>query len=199
MKNLGNEAYRKIVIRRGLAVLLAGCMLTASLAACGNKDKGKDGDKNSSSSSLTDASGAPSASMPSLTASPTPEATAKAVKVKVDDVLNVRKTGDSSGEILGTVTNGTELALLSDTPQSGWYQVSYKGGIGYVSSEYVTVEDVSLEKYNSLKGSSTTSETDPSSTSSEGSEGSSEGDSSDAPDDGGSEASTANTDGEDGE
>lgn len=194
MKNLGNEAYRKIVIRRGLAVLLAGCMLTASLAACGGK-KDKEGDQESSSSSLADVSGAPTASMPSLTASPTPEATAKAVKVKVDDVLNVRKTGDSSGEILGTVTNGTEMALLSDTPQSGWYQVSYKGGIGYVSADYVTVEDVSLEKYNSLKGSSATSEADPSSTSSEDSE----GDSSDASDGGDSQASSGNTDSEDGE
>ena len=61
-----------IVIRRGLALLFAGCVLTCALTACGN-DKGKDKDKDSSG---TGASGTSSV-IPLNTPSPTPQPTAK--------------------------------------------------------------------------------------------------------------------------
>ncbi len=132
-----------IMVKRGLALLVAGCVLTGALAACG-------GDKDKEDDSSSGVSGA-SAVIPINTPSPTPLPTAKAVRVEVDDSLNVRESGSTEADILGVVENGDELALLTDTAQNGWYQVSYNGGTGYVSEEYVKVIDVTVERYNALK------------------------------------------------
>lgn len=175
---------RNIIIRRGLALLFAGCLLTSTLAACGGKDKDKD---NSSSS------GEPGTSSfaPISAATPTPLPTAKAVRVEVDDSLNVRESGSTDANILGTVSDGDELALLTDTAQGGWYQVYYNGGTGYVSAEFVTVIDVTVERYNVLKG-STAATSAP--------EASAEPDASATPDAGSSQAgNNASSDSEDGE
>ncbi len=184
----GKENGRRhggIVVRRGLALLFAGCVLTCSLAACGGKDKDKDKDSSGSGSSGT------SSLIPLNTPSPTPQPTAKAVRVKVDDSLNVRDGGSVEANILGTVTNNDELALLSETEQNGWYQVSYNGGTGYVSSEFVEVIDVTVERYNALKSSTAATPTpepsaDPSAAPTPAPEG-------------GQAANNASSDGEDGE
>lgn len=146
-ENIGRK--KGIVIRRGLALLFAGCVLTGALAACGG-DKDKEDDSSSSGASGT------SSLVPLNTPSPTPQPTAKAVRVEVDDSLNVRESGSTEADIIGAVNNGDELALLTDTAQDGWYQVSYNGGTGYVSAEYVKVIDVTVERYNALKSSAPT-------------------------------------------
>lgn len=175
---------RNIIIRRGLALLFAGCLLTSALAACGGKDKDKD---NSSSSGVSDAS----SFAPISAATPTPLPTAKAVRVEVDDSLNVRESGSTDANILGTVHDGDELALLTDTAQAGWYQVSYNGGTGYVSAEFVTVIDVTVERYNALKESTSAAPTPEAST---------EPSASATPAAGSSQAdNSASSDGEDGE
>ncbi|MCD8049588.1 MAG: SH3 domain-containing protein [Clostridia bacterium] len=52
------------------------------------------------------------------------------------DVLRVRSEPNTSSEILGTVTNGTQLEILSSV--GGWYYVSLPdGSLGYVSADYV--------------------------------------------------------------
>lgn len=140
---IGMGKGRKIIfMKRGLALLFAGCLLTGTLAACGGDDKDKD---SSSSASGT------SSYIPINTPSPTPVPTAKAVRVTVDDSLNVRESASTEANILGSVNDGDELALLSETEQNGWYQVSYNGGTGYVFAEYVKVIDVTVERYNALK------------------------------------------------
>lgn len=134
-----------VMVRRGLALLFAGCVLTSALGACGGDDKDKD--SSSGSSGLS--------SIPPISAStPTPQPMAKAVRVEVDDSLNVRQSGSTDANILGSLQNGEELALLSDTEQNGWYQVSYNGSVGYVSAQYVKVIDVTVERYNQLKAAS---------------------------------------------
>ena len=139
-----------VTVRRGLALLFAGCVLASALSACGGDDKEKD------NSSATSGLG----SMPPISAStPTPEPMAKAVRVEVDDSLNVRQSGSTEANILGSLQNGDELALLSDTEQNGWYQVSYNGGVGYVSAQYVKVIDVTVERYNQLKAASSATPT----------------------------------------
>ena len=55
--------------------------------------------------------------------------------------------------------DGAELALLTDTAQDGWYQVSYNGGTGYVAAEFVKVIDVTVERYNALKSSASATPT----------------------------------------
>lgn len=155
--NMGNENRGRMsmgALKRGLALFLAGCMLTGALAACGNKDKDKDKDSSSGTSGLTSI-----APIQSSTPTPAPT-TAKAVRVKVDDSLNVRKSGSTDAEILGMVNDGDELALLAETAKDGWYQVQYEGAVGYVSADYVQVIDVTVERYNALKGSAATPDPD---------------------------------------
>jgi len=137
-KNISNVIY----IRRGLVTLLAGCMLACSLAACGGNEE----ESSMNSSGLRGGK----AAAPTPTPSPTPVPAAKAVKI-TGDVVNVRKSGSTDAEILAEVAEGDKLALLIETPQNGWYQVSYEGKTAYVSAEYVSVQEVSLEEYNRLK------------------------------------------------
>ncbi|MCI9553130.1 MAG: SH3 domain-containing protein [Acutalibacter sp.] len=134
-KNISNIIY----IRRGLVTLLAGCMLACSLAACGGNEE----ESSSNSSGL-------SSSSSFVTPSPTPAPAAKAVKI-TGDVVNVRKSGSTDAEILAEVEEGDKLALLIETPQNGWYQVSYKGSPAYISADYAQVVDVTMEQYNQLK------------------------------------------------
>lgn len=141
-ENAGGGKLGFKTVRRGLAVLLAGCLLTGALAACGGDDK----EKESSSGMISGlATAAPVAS-----ATPAVPQTAKAVKVKVDDGLNVRKAASTEGEILGQVQDEDKLPLLVDTPQDGWYQVQYEGQTAYVSAEFVEVVDITVEQYNAL-------------------------------------------------
>ena len=177
---------RNIVIRRGLALLFAGCVLTSALAGCGGKDKDKDKDSSSGAAGTSSVA-------PINTPTPTPLPTAKAVRVEVDDSLNVRESGSTDANILGTVSNGDELALLTDTAQNGWYQVSYNGGTGYVSADFVKVIDVTVERYNVLKEGTSTSATPTPEASTEPAEGA-------TPDPGSSQtANSTSSDSEDGE
>ena len=105
-------------LKRGLAAILAGCLLTGTLAACGGDDK--------EGSSTASGAGLASVPPPVATAAPTPASTAKAVKVTAD-VLNVRKSASTDSDVLGTVSEDDRMALLSDTPQNGWYNVQYEG------------------------------------------------------------------------
>jgi hypothetical protein len=128
-------------LKRGLAAILAGCLLTGTLAACGGDDK--------EGSSTASGAGLASVPPPVATAAPTPASTAKAVKVTAD-VLNVRKSASTDSDVLGTVSEDDRMALLSDTPQNGWYNVQYEGGPAYVSAEFVTVIDITTEQYQQL-------------------------------------------------
>ncbi|WP_322200686.1 SH3 domain-containing protein [Acutalibacter intestini] len=134
-KNISNVIY----IRRGFVTLLAGCMLACSLAACGGNEE----ESSMNSSGL-------SSSSSFVTPSPTPVPAAKAVKI-TGDVVNVRKSGSTDAEILAEVAEGDKLALLIETPQNGWYQVSYQGSPAYVFADYAQVVDVTMEQYNQLK------------------------------------------------
>lgn len=145
-KNLSLDAKRTVGFRRSLAALLAGCVLACSLAACGEDD---DTGSSSSVSSGSDMAA-------TISPSPTPQRTAKAAKV-TGDVVNVRKTSstDSDDNILGRVEEGDMLALLTDTAQDGWYQIQYQGSPAYVSADFVTVVDITIEMYNQLSAAAT--------------------------------------------
>ena len=136
-------------VKRGMAAVLAGCLIMGGLAACGEK---KD------ESSVGDNSGVNS-TIPLITPAPTPQSLAKAVKVNVEDSLNVRSAASTGGDVLGQVEDGEKLALLSDTPQNGWYNVQYNGGPAYVSEDDVEVIDVTAEQYQQLIASVTATPT----------------------------------------
>ena len=154
MKNVSRKRRLEIRInrkaaKRGLAALLAGCLLVGGLAACGDKEK---------DSSSSTGSGLASIPPVAATAAPTPAATAKAVKVTAD-VLNVRKSASTDSDILGMVEEDAKLALLSETAEDGWYQVQYEGGPAFVSAEFVQVVDITIEQYQQLMTAPTASPT----------------------------------------
>lgn len=54
--------------------------------------------------------------------------------------LRLRAEASTEGSILEKLANGTQVEVLS-VLEEGWYQVSYRGLTGYVSAEYLTVEE----------------------------------------------------------
>ena len=54
--------------------------------------------------------------------------------------LRVRSLAGTDGEILTTLKDGTQVEVLA-TAENGWYQISYGDLVGYVSSDYLVVED----------------------------------------------------------
>ena len=67
------------------------------------------------------------------------EGTYKTGVVKVDDALNVRETASTSATVLKKLTNGTTVSILEET--NGWYKVKVEDVTGWVSSDYVTVNN----------------------------------------------------------
>ena len=76
---------------------------------------------------------------PTPTVSPTPAPTSevRTGTVKVSNTLNVRKGPGTGYARIGSVKNGVKVTILGE--ESGWYKISYNGGTGYVSKQYVSV------------------------------------------------------------
>lgn len=169
-------------MKKLVCVLLTLCLLAVGFAGCGEQS-GKDG-KDGSSSQV----GQPATVTPSP--SPPPQ-TAKAVRVTADSGLNVRSEPSTDGEILDLAENGDRLALLTEDPQDGWYQVQYNGKTAYVSADYAEVVEVTVDEYNRLRNGTGTSS--PQSSSSEPSESSQDSSSSASQTDGGSSNSESSS------
>ena len=41
------------------------------------------------------------------------------------------------GDVLGKLSNGSALTIIGET--NGWYHINYKGHIGYISGDYVSI------------------------------------------------------------
>jgi cell wall-associated NlpC family hydrolase len=54
------------------------------------------------------------------------------------DSLRLRAGADTNSTILATATQGTQVAVL-ENQTSGWYKVSWKGTVGYMSADYLSV------------------------------------------------------------
>ena len=54
------------------------------------------------------------------------------------DALRLRSTPAAEGEILATVSSGTNVVVL-DEAEDGWYKVNYNSVEGYMSGEYLDV------------------------------------------------------------
>ena len=75
-----------------------------------------------------------SGSVPDPDPEPTP--IGKAYIVNVKTAVNVRKKASSNSTKLGTLKKGTEVTVTGTSGK--WTQISYKGGIAYVFSQYVS-------------------------------------------------------------
>lgn len=138
------------MIKRFLSVTLVLCLISAVFYGCGKKDD----DKTVSSAVVPP--------VVSQVATPQPEKNAKAVKISADGGLNIRSQPSTDGEILGLAEDGSRLPLLIEKASDGWYEVEYDGKSAYVSADYATVIEVTLEEYNKLKaGDFTAAESEP--------------------------------------
>lgn len=55
-------------------------------------------------------------------------------KVEADN-LNIRKTPDMAGEVVGKLPDGANVNIITKT--GDWFEISYAGGVGYVHSDYI--------------------------------------------------------------
>lgn len=63
----------------------------------------------------------------------------------VSGYLNVRKTPEAFGEVIGKLPAGGACEII-DTSTEGWYKISSGGVTGYVSSQYIYTGDQAKEK-----------------------------------------------------
>ena len=149
-------------MKKIICLVMVVCL--AGLCGCGDKNTAPDQQGSSSAAAPT----------VSPSASPVPQKV-KVVTVKdVDDGLNVRSAASTDSDVLGLAENGDTFLLLVGEAKDGWYQIQYEGKTAYVSEDYVTVKEVSVEEAAKLRGEGGSSESS--------SEGSSSEESSDAPD-----------------
>ncbi|MBC6696205.1 SH3 domain-containing protein [Terrisporobacter mayombei] len=57
--------------------------------------------------------------------------------------LNVRKGPYTSYDILGTLASGTKVEIVGTDSKTGWYKIKYKNDYGYVSNDYITIQNIS--------------------------------------------------------
>lgn len=56
--------------------------------------------------------------------------------------LNLRQSPSTSATILGKISEGTTVTILCEN--NGWYQVNYQGTVGYVYSQYISINATKL-------------------------------------------------------
>ncbi len=55
--------------------------------------------------------------------------------------LNLRSQCNTSSQILAKIPDGSQIEVIAVAEDAGWYQVSYNGITGYVSGDYVVLND----------------------------------------------------------
>lgn len=63
--------------------------------------------------------------------------------------LNVRSGPSTDYEIIGYCSNGEQLEVTGVCAETGWYQITYEDGTGFVSNEYVS--ETYIRTYNGIK------------------------------------------------
>lgn len=80
-----------------------------------------------------------SGGQPDANVTETPELTAMQGTFYVisQNTLNIRSGPSTKHEVIGTLKHGDQVTATGQT-SDGWYQVSYNGSVGYVSSQYLS-------------------------------------------------------------
>lgn len=69
----------------------------------------------------------------------------KGTVVNVEDsTLNLRENPTANGKILQRLPFGTEVEVLIDAPENGWYKIAFQGSTGYASADYLQLENAKL-------------------------------------------------------
>ena len=65
---------------------------------------------------------------------------AVAVGATTGSSLRMRADASTSASIVATLDKGVAVAILDDDASSGWYRVSYDGKAGFISADYLAVD-----------------------------------------------------------
>ena len=76
-----------------------------------------------------------------LSAMATPTLAASVGTVVSDSGLNLRSSASTDSTVLATLANGTQVDVISTTADGCWHEVSYNGVTGYLSGDYLKVEE----------------------------------------------------------
>lgn len=76
-----------------------------------------------------------------LSAMATPTLAASVGTVVSDSGLNLRSSASTDSTVLATLSNGTQVDVISTTADGCWHEVSYNGVTGYLSGDYLKVEE----------------------------------------------------------
>lgn len=76
-----------------------------------------------------------------LSAMATPTLAASVGTVVSDSGLNLRSSANTDSTVLATLANGTQVDVISTTADGCWHEVSYNGVTGYLSGDYLKVEE----------------------------------------------------------
>ena len=76
-----------------------------------------------------------------LSAMATPTLAASIGTVVSDSGLNLRSSASTDSTVLATLANGTQVDVISTTADGCWHEVSYNGVTGYLSGDYLKVEE----------------------------------------------------------
>lgn len=79
-----------------------------------------------------------------LSAMATPTLAASVGTVVSDSGLNLRSSASTDSTVLATLANGTQVDVISTTADGCWHEVSYNGVTGYLSGDYLKVEEEKL-------------------------------------------------------
>ena len=75
--------------------------------------------------------------------------TSATIKYVTATSLNVRSGAGTSYSILGSLSKGTKVEVISTT--NGWSKINYNGSIGYVSSQYLSSSSTSTDTSTTTK------------------------------------------------
>lgn len=76
-----------------------------------------------------------------LSAMATPTLAASVGTVVSDSGLNLRSSASTDSTVLATLANGTQVDVINTTADGCWHEVSYNGVTGYLSGDYLKVEE----------------------------------------------------------
>lgn len=165
-------------------VLLLGLSLMLAVVACGNKEIGKKSDDEKTEETAqseieddkADVEGDEDADkelenpenntqseMPDNTQSDNTQS-AELIVTKTTmyakSNVNVRSGAGTSNAQIGSLTKGQEVVKIGE--ENGWSKIEFGGGIGYVSSKYLTLEKVSASTANNTGNKNNAGSTTPS-------------------------------------
>ena len=67
--------------------------------------------------------------------------------VASNDSLNVRKEPTTSSSVVFTLKNATQINIIGQDSESGWYKISYNGNVGFASNRYIDIIGDAYTKY----------------------------------------------------